>query len=82
MNELEKLQVLLPHWITHNRSHAKECKKWAGLAGQEQGAVEVKLNLQAALAAMDEVSVHLEKALAAAGGAKSDDVHHHSSHHH
>lgn len=80
MNELEKLRVLLPHWIEHNRGHAQECVKWAGLAGQEEGAAEVELHLNAALAAMEVVSEHLEKALAAAGGAKGHDEHAH--HHH
>ena len=29
MRELEKLQVLLPHWIQHNEEHAEESRKWA-----------------------------------------------------
>ncbi len=80
MDELEKLQVLLPHWIEHNRGHAEECGKWADLAGQEGGPADVELNLKAALAAMDVVSEHLEKALVAAGGAKAHAEHGH--HHH
>lgn len=81
MNELEKLQVLLPHWIEHNRGHAEECAKWAELAGQESGTGEVASNLKEALAAMDVVSGHLEKALVAAGGAKSHGEHGHHHHH-
>lgn len=37
MNDLEKLQVLLPHWIEHNAEHANEFRAWAErvqLAGQ------------------------------------------------
>ena len=82
MNELEKLQVLLPHWIEHNRGHAEECGKWADLAGQEKGATEVESNLKAALAAMDVVSKHLEKALEAAGGSEAQGEHCHQHHHH
>jgi len=81
MNELEKLRVLLPHWIEHNRGHAEECNKWATLAGQENDAKEVELNLTAAFTAMEEVTRHLEKALSAAGGA-ADDKHSHHHHHH
>lgn len=29
MNDLEKLQVLLPHWIEHNAEHADELSSWA-----------------------------------------------------
>jgi hypothetical protein len=82
MNELEKLQVLLPHWIEHNRGHAEECGRWADLAGQEGGAVEVALHLKAALASMKVVSEHLEKAFAAAGGAKVHGENDHHHHHH
>ncbi len=82
MNELEKLQVLLPHWIEHNRGHAEECNKWATLAGQESDAKEVESNLKAAFAAMEEVSRYLKKALAAAGGPVTDDGHGHHHHHH
>ena len=34
MNEIEKLQVLLPHWIEHNQEHANEFRKWAAQAGE------------------------------------------------
>lgn len=81
MNELEKLQVLLPHWIEHNQGHAAECKKWAELAGQEGGAKEVESNLLAAFAATEEVNKHLEKALIAAGGAAADGAHGHGHQH-
>jgi len=82
MNELEKLRVLLPHWIEHNRGHAEECNKWATLAGQERNAKEVKSNLNAAFTAMEEVNKYLEKALTAAGGAATNDTHGHHHHHH
>ena len=76
MNQLEKLQVLLPHWIEHNRGHAEECRKWADEAGDN----EVQSNLKAALAAMEVVTKHLEKALDAAGGSKTNGDH--GNHHH
>ena len=32
-SDLEKLQVLLPHWIEHNTEHAAEFRRWAAQAG-------------------------------------------------
>ena len=29
MDELEKLKILLPHWMEHNDKHAKTYKDWA-----------------------------------------------------
>ena len=77
MNELEKLRVLLPHWIEHNQGHGEECKKWAELAAKEDGAAAVEENLRAAFKAMEEVNSHLEKALSAAGGPSTHKHHHH-----
>ena len=76
MNELEKLQVLLPHWIEHNQGHAEECRKWVDQVGQEK----VQSSLNAALEAMDQVSKYLNKALDAAGESAATEEHHH--HHH
>jgi hypothetical protein len=77
MDQLEKLQILLPHWIEHNQGHAEECRKWATDVENN----EVQLNLNAALAAMELVTAHLEKALAAAGGPGVDTGHTHHHHH-
>ena len=41
MNDLEKLLVLLPHWIEHNAEHADELHTWAEriqLFGKEDAA--------------------------------------------
>lgn len=78
MNQLQKLQVLLPHWIEHNRGHAEECRKWAAQVGVD----DVQEKLEAALADMERVTKHLEKALEAAGGPGNDDHHGHHHHHH
>ncbi|MGD2155753.1 MAG: hypothetical protein PVG14_10095 [Anaerolineales bacterium] len=34
MNEVEKLRVLIPHWIEHNREHEGEFRRWAKQAGE------------------------------------------------
>jgi hypothetical protein len=78
MNQLEKLQVLLPHWIEHNEGHAEECRKWT----DDVENTEVKTSLDAALEAMETVSNNLTKALEAAGGAKTGSSHGHHHHHH
>ncbi len=77
MNQMEKLQVLLPHWIDHNKGHAEECRKW--LADLETN--KVHTHLAKALDAMALVTKELEEALNAAGGPKNghEHVHHHHS---
>lgn len=79
MEQIKKLQVLLPHWIEHNKGHAAECLKWAEFS---QGGEEVEKNLRAAFEAMDTVNAYLEKALEAAGGPASSGHDHHHHHHH
>jgi len=78
MNEIEKLRVLLPHWIEHNNGHEAECIKWAETARKE-GLDKVADSIDAAVKTMREANSHLEKALAEAGGAP--DEHHHHHHH-
>jgi hypothetical protein len=34
MNEVEKLRVLIPHWIEHNQEHAAEFRRWVEQAGE------------------------------------------------
>jgi hypothetical protein len=34
MDETEKLQVLLPHWIEHNCEHAQEFREYAVRSGE------------------------------------------------
>ncbi len=29
MDEIQKLKILLPHWMEHNDEHAKTYKEWA-----------------------------------------------------
>jgi hypothetical protein len=79
MEQMEKLRVLLPHWIEHNRGHAEECGKWSVLARQA-GEEVVADHIGAAIAAMNQASDLLDKALQAAGGEMAD--HGHIHHHH
>lgn len=43
MNELDKLRVLIPHWVDHNEEHAREFRQWA----EQAGAVEADILLAA-----------------------------------
>jgi phage tail tape-measure protein len=76
LEHMEKLRVLLPHWIEHNRGHAEECGKWSALA-RDAGEVAVAEHIDAAIAAMMQAGELLDKALSAAGGDMPDHGHHH-----
>ena len=79
MKEMEKLKVLLAHWIEHNAGHEAECGKWAEYARNE-GNEQVAGYIDGAVKAMEEADALLRKALEAAGGAVGE--HHHGHHHH
>lgn len=80
MEQMEKLRVLLPHWIGHNRGHAEECGRWSASARQA-GEEAVAEYIDAAIAAMNQANDLLDKALQAAGGTMQDDHGHHHHHH-
>ena len=63
MNELEKLRVLLSHWIEHNEEHAAEFRRWAEKAGPAAP------DVLAAAERMGQVNQALAAALAKLGGA-------------
>jgi hypothetical protein len=63
MNEVEKLRVLIPHWIEHNEEHASEFRYWA------ENASQTAPELMAAAKAMQQVNQTLEIALEKLGGA-------------
>ena len=62
MNEVEKLRVLIPHWIEHNEEHADEFRRWAETADQ------TAVDLQSAAEAMQQVNRILVRALEKLGG--------------
>lgn len=63
MNEIDKLRVLLPHWIEHNGEHASEFRSWAERAGSAQGALLDAARL------LEEANARLQDALEQLGGA-------------
>jgi len=75
MKELEKLRVLLPHWIEHNGEHAEEFREWAQRAGEAEDPILAAAEL------VEEANARLEEALEMLGG-PSEHHHHHHEHPH
>jgi len=76
-NTIQKLRVLLPHWIEHNNNHIAEFKKWENQARAESGK-EVSLLLEKAISDMEEAGKSLSEALEKVGGPlESREGHHH-----
>ncbi len=75
-SDLEKLRILLDHWIDHNHSHEAEMDKWqkvAAASNQEKAAAHIR----EAIAGMKETDKALAKALEALGGQIEGHQHHH-----
>ncbi len=82
MTDIEKLRVMLPHWIQHNSSHGEEFKKWAEIL-KNAGESEIVSLLEAAIAGLSEADQVLSKALEKLGGPPENaEGHHHHHHHH
>jgi len=60
--EKEKLEILLDHWIEHNREHAQEFAEWAEKA-KSFGKIAVYENIMKAVQQMSGVDELLLKAL-------------------
>jgi hypothetical protein len=75
MSDIDKLRVLLPHWIAHNGEHAGEFREWASRAGAAAG------DIVAAAELVEEANGRLEQALEKLGG-PLEHQHHHPHHHH
>lgn len=61
-NEVEKLKILLEHWIEHNREHGGEFREWADKA-KDIGEAVVEKDMLDAAEYMDKASESLLKAL-------------------
>jgi hypothetical protein len=70
MNEVEKLRVLIPHWIEHNEEHAEEYRQWA------EHANDASVYLLAAAEMVESTNKALKAALEMLGGAISTDLAH------
>jgi hypothetical protein len=65
MNEIEKLRMLIPHWIEHNDEHAEEYRRWA------EDVNETRAELLTAIEALESVNRSLGVALERLGGETS-----------
>jgi hypothetical protein len=79
MTDIEKLRIMLPHWIEHNQSHAREFKKWADSATRA-GSEDVGRLIERAHGLLLEAESALSEALELTGG-PADTEHHHDGHH-
>lgn len=79
MENVEKLRVMLQHWIEHNKGHMEEFEKWRGTL-EDEGRTSLAAHIEKTVELMGSVNGQLEKALKEAGGAKHDDDHHHHDH--
>ena len=65
--DLDKLRILLSHWVEHNRNHSEEFLEWVkrseGLASDD-----VVLHLRSAGEEMEKVTDNLRAALRHLGG--------------
>jgi hypothetical protein len=81
MDSIEKLRVLLQHWIDHNGGHVNDFAKWQKIMTEENND-QMASALSEAMKRMDQVSEVLQKALDDIGGPSESSEHHHHHHHH
>jgi nickel/cobalt exporter len=74
--DIEKLQMLITHWLQHNESHGKEYAKWATVA-REAGHSTAAECIEEAVGLLAKADRAFEKALAAVGGPGKGHQHHH-----
>ncbi len=81
MTDLEKLRILLPHWVAHNHEHMAEIDRWASLR-EISNNVQIKEALQKAIAATEKVNEELQHAMDMAGGPiENPETHGHQQRH-
>ena len=59
---LDKLRILLPHWIEHNTEHASELLRWAENAGQG-GFGDIAKEIRVAASYLEEANKALSAAM-------------------
>jgi GrpB-like predicted nucleotidyltransferase (UPF0157 family) len=65
--DLDKLNILLSHWVEHNRKHSEEFFEWVKRV-EELAPKDVVLHLRSAGEEMEKVTDHLREALRHLGG--------------
>ena len=59
--DIEKLSILLPHWLHHNNDHIRDQEKWITLA-EKAGLIDVADELRKAIDHSIKASHHLAQA--------------------
>ena len=77
-SDVEKLQMLISHWLNHNEDHGSEYAKWAEVARQA-GYVSTAEFIEEAVELLAKADKAFEKALKSVGGPGKE--HHHHHHH-
>ncbi len=72
MNEIEKLKMMIPHWIEHNKSHSEEFTKWADIIKNTGDKSTAKL-LGKAIAGLADADRALTKIMEKLGCGTDDD---------
>jgi len=75
-SDIEKLRILVAHWIDHNHSHEAEMTKWLTVA-KDAGQGNTVACLEEAIAGMKQTDGALDRALETLGGPLEDHHHHH-----
>lgn len=79
--DIEKLQILLTHWLQHNEGHGAEYQKWAEVA-RHDGHEATAEYIEQAVELLKKADDSLKKALESAGGPSHGHHEHHHHHHH
>jgi len=77
-SDIEKLQMLLTHWLQHNKSHSEEYAKWVAVARRDGYAATADY-IEQAIDLLAKADNAFAKALESVGGPSQG--HHHHHHH-
>ena len=84
MDDMDKLRMLLPHWLAHNAEHAAEFRTWAARI-EQAGQGHLADHIESAAQRLEAVSQELEEAIhhlgRAAEGTPHDSAHSHDHPH-
>jgi hypothetical protein len=65
-SEGDKLRIVLPHLLKHNREHIKDIQKWLRLS-EEAGDKGITDDLKRVVELFEEINRHLESAIEKSG---------------
>ena len=80
-SDIEKLRMLITHWLQHNESHGREYAKWAAVA-RKAGYAGTAEWIEQAVELLAEADKAFEKALESVGGPSREEDHNHHDQHH